>query len=97
MIGLISVAGGTHGLQAINTMEFVPVRCGAGPCRTSCPFRRRRESSDQDGQVRDAAIELQLRSLGSEVVRVAQRFAADPTLHRASECDEAAERVAAAA
>lgn len=32
--------------------------------------------------------------LGAEVVRVAARFAADPTLHRMSECDEASERVA---
>ncbi len=97
VIGLISAAGGTHGLQAINTMEFATraLRGWAVPYVVPIPTAAR--VFDQDGQVRDAAIELQLRSLGSEVVRVAQRFAADPTLHRASECDEAAERVAAAA
>jgi hypothetical protein len=42
-------------------------------------------------------IEQQLITLGGEVVRVAQRFAGDGAIHRASECDEAAERVAAAA
>jgi hypothetical protein len=52
---------------------------------------------DRDGQVSDPAIELQLRSLGAEVVRVAERFAANPSLHRARECDEAAERVVASA
>jgi len=36
-------------------------------------------------------------TLGREVVRVAERFAADGLLHRTGECDEAAERVAAAA
>ena len=97
VIGLISAAGGTHGLQAINTMEFATraLRGWAVPYVVPIPTAAR--VFDQDGQVRDAAIELQLRSLGSEVVQVAQRFAADPTLHRASECDEAAERVAAAA
>jgi hypothetical protein len=41
-------------------------------------------------------IELQLRTLGAEVVRVAERFAHDPTLHRQVECQRAAERVAQA-
>jgi hypothetical protein len=46
--------------------------------------------------VQDQTIELQLRTLGSEVVRVAGRFARDPALHRQAECDRAAERVAQA-
>jgi hypothetical protein len=45
----------------------------------------------------DQAVELQLRTLGEEVVRVAERFAANDSLHREAECAEAAERVAAAA
>jgi FMN reductase len=97
VIGLISAAGGTHGLQAINTMEFATraLRGWAVPYVVPVPTAAR--VFDHEGRVRDAAIELQLRSLGGEVVRAAQRFAADPSLHRASECDEAAERVAAAA
>ena len=93
VIGLISAAGGTHGLQAINTMEFATraLRGWAVPYVVPVPTAAR--VFDQEGRVQDAAIELQLRSLGAEVVRVAQRFAADPSLHRASECDEAAERV----
>jgi hypothetical protein len=50
----------------------------------------------ESGAVQDELVEGQLRSLGEEVVRVAQRFARDPTLHRQSECDDAAERVATA-
>lgn len=52
---------------------------------------------DAAGRIRDEAVESQLKTLGAEVVRVAQRFAADRSLHRASECAEAADRVAAAA
>jgi len=35
-----------------------------------------------DGQVQDPAVDLQLETLGSEVVRVARRFALDEALHR---------------
>jgi len=97
VIGLISAAGGTQGLQAINTMEFATraLRGWAVPYVVPVPVAAR--VFDAVGQVQDPAIEQQLRALGVEVVRVAQRFASDPALHRSSECDEAAERVAAAA
>ncbi len=45
------------------------------------------------GAVQDELIEQQLRQLGEEVVRVAERFAGDPGLHRQGECYEAADRV----
>jgi FMN reductase len=97
VIGLISAAGGTHGLQAINTMEFATraLRGWAVPYVVPVPVAAR--VFDADGQVQDAAIEQQLKQLGAEVVRVAQRFATDPALHRGSECDDAAERVVMAA
>jgi FMN reductase len=97
VIGLISAAGGTHGLQAINTMEFATraLRGWAVPYVVPVPIAAR--VFDREGQIQDAAIEQQLKSLGAEVVRVAQRFAADPSIHHARECDEAAERVSMAA
>jgi hypothetical protein len=52
---------------------------------------------DRDGRIQDPTVELQLETLGGEVVRVAKRFAGDRALHREAECAEAAERVAAAA
>ena len=52
---------------------------------------------DREGRIHDQAVELQLKTLGGEVVRVAERFAADRSLHRQAECAKAAERVAAAA
>jgi hypothetical protein len=51
---------------------------------------------DAAGRVQDEGVELQRRTLGGEVVRVAERFAADSSLERQTECDHAAERVAAA-
>ena len=51
---------------------------------------------DPDGGVNDGGIERQLRMLGAEVVRVATRFTSDSSVQRARECEESAERVAAA-
>ena len=97
VVGLISAAGGTHGLQAINTMEFSTRALRAWAVPYVVPVATAARVFDADGTVRDESVELQLRTLGAEVVRVARRFAADGSLHRARECDEAAERVAAAA
>lgn len=96
VIGLISAAGGTQGLQAINTMEFATRALRGWAVPYVVPVAAAWRVFDQDGQVQDVEIELQLKALGDEVVRVAERFAADTSLHRATECDEAAERVAAA-
>jgi FMN reductase len=96
VIGLISAAGGTQGLQAINTMEFATRALRGWAVPYVVPVAAAWRVFDQDGQVQDKEVELQLRALGDEVVRVAERFRADPSLHRATECDEAAERVATA-
>jgi FMN reductase len=96
VVGLISAAGGTHGLQAINTMEFSAraLRAWAVPYTVPVPAAAR--VFDADGRINDATIELQLRTLGAETVRVAERFSAGVELSHETECEEAAERVAAA-
>ncbi|HXB16683.1 MAG TPA: NAD(P)H-dependent oxidoreductase [Solirubrobacteraceae bacterium] len=93
VIGLISAAGGTQGLQVVNTMEFSvrSLRAWAVPYVFPVPLSTR--AFDDSGEGRDPAVEQQLRLLGEEVVRVAGRFARDPSLHRQLECDEAAEQV----
>ena len=93
VIGLISAAGGTQGLQVVNTMEFSvrSLRGWAVPYVVPVPQATRVFA--ESGAVRDEMVEQQLRLLGEEVVRVAERFARDPALHRQSECDDAAERV----
>ena len=93
VIGLISAAGGTHGLQVVNTMEFSvrSLRGWAVPYVVPVP-QATRVFADS-GAVQDGLVEQQLRLLGEEVVRVAERFAREPTLHRQGECDDAADRV----
>jgi FMN reductase len=93
VIGLISAAGGTQGLQAINTMEFATRALRGWAVPYVVPVAAAWQVFDSDGRIQDEAIEQQLRTLGGEVVRVAQRFATDPARHRMAECDDAAERV----
>jgi FMN reductase len=75
VVGLISTAGGTHGLQAVNTMEFVvrALRGWAVPLVLPIPQAWR---AFQDGRVVDAAVGEQLRVLGRELARAAQVFSA---------------------
>ena len=96
VIGLISAAGGTQGLQVVNTMEFSvrSLRGWAVPYVVPVPQATRVFA--ESGALGDELVESQLRLLGEEVVRVAERFVRDPALHRQRECDEAFDRVASA-
>jgi len=96
VVGLISAAGGTQGLQVINTMDFSARALRAWAVPYVVPVSGATAVFGDSGAVQDEMIELQLRTLGAEVVRVAERFAHDPTLHRQAECQCAAERVAQA-
>jgi FMN reductase len=96
VIGLISAAGGTQGLQAINTMEFAIRALRGWAVPYVIPVASAFRVFDSAGRITDEGVELQLRTLGAEVVRVAARFANDATTHRLQACEEAAERVAAA-
>jgi FMN reductase len=75
VVGLISTAGGTHGLQAVNTMEFVvrALRGWAVPLVLPIP---QAWQVFKDGRVLDKRVEEQLRALGRELARAAQVFAA---------------------
>jgi FMN reductase len=95
VIGLISAAGGTQGLQAINTMEFAVRALRGWAVPYVVPVASAYRVFDSAGQLTDESVELQLRTLGAEVVRVANRFADDSTAQRARACEESAERVAA--
>jgi len=97
VIGLISAAGGTQGLQAINTMEFAVRALRGWAVPYVVPVASAFRSFDSEGRITDEGVELQLRTLGAEVVRVAARFANHATPQRARECEESAELVAAAA
>jgi FMN reductase len=96
VIGLISAAGGTQGLQAINTMEFSVRALRGWAVPYVIPVASAFRVFDSEGEITDEGVGLQLRTLGAEVVRVATRFTNDATLQRARECEESAERVATA-
>jgi FMN reductase len=96
VIGLISAAGGTQGMQVVNTMEFSVRSLRAWAVPYVVPVAQATRVFADSGDVQNRAVEQQLRLLGEEVVRVAERLGRDPTVHRQLECDEAAERVARA-
>ena len=96
VVGLISAAGGTHGLQAINTMEFSIRALRAWAVPYVVPIASAARVFDRDGRVTEPAVAEQLTTLGNEVVRVAGKFTAERSVHREEECARAAERVAAA-
>jgi len=73
VVGLISTAGGTQGLQAVNTMEFIvrALRGWAVPLVIPIPQAWR---VIQEGQVLNEGLAAQLRALGGEVARAARHF-----------------------
>jgi FMN reductase len=73
VIGLIRAAGGTQGLQAINTMEFAARALRGWAMPYVVPVAAAARVFDQAGRIHDQTVELQLKTLGSEVVRVAER------------------------
>ena len=97
VIGLISAAGGVQGLQAINTMEFAVRALRGWAVPYVVPVAAAARVFDASGRIKDEGVELQLKTLGSELVRVAERFVADTSLHREAECTKAADRAATAA
>jgi FMN reductase len=97
VVGLISAAGGTQGLQAINTMEFSIRALRAWAVPYVVPVAGAARVFDESGHVEDGAVELQLKTLGSEVVRVADLFVTRESPDHETECARAAERVATAA
>ncbi|MDP9317437.1 MAG: NAD(P)H-dependent oxidoreductase [Chloroflexota bacterium] len=78
-VGLISTAGGTQGLQAVNTMEFVVRALRGYTVPLVMPIPQAWKVFDEDGLSNDPGIENQLRALGREVTHAAQHFATPVT------------------
>ena len=97
VIGLISVAGGGQGLQAINTMEFCVRALRGWAVPLVVPVASAARLFDDEGRIEDEAVERQLKMLGSEVVRVADHFRVEEAPDHAAECEKAKKQVAAAA
>lgn len=76
VVGLISTAGGTQGLQAVNTMEFIVRALRGWAVPLVIPIPQAWRVFDSAGQMQDEKIAEQLRALGHEVTRAARQFSA---------------------
>jgi FMN reductase len=74
VVGLISTAGGTQGLQAVNTMEFVVRALRGWAVPLVIPIPQAWRVFDSEGHSQDAKIAEQLHALGHEVTRAARQF-----------------------
>ncbi|HJU06520.1 MAG TPA: NAD(P)H-dependent oxidoreductase [Nitrospiraceae bacterium] len=74
VVGLICTAGGTQGLQAVNTMEFIVRALRGWAVPLVIPIPQAWRIFDDDGHVSDQRIAEQLRTLGREVARAARQF-----------------------
>ena len=97
VIGLISVAGGTQGLQAINTMEFIIRALRGWAVPLVVPIPQSWQAFEDTGHPANSQIEEPLKTLGGEVVRVTRRIAQKEVTDPAAACAEAAARLARAA
>ncbi|PYS48901.1 MAG: NADPH-dependent oxidoreductase [Acidobacteria bacterium] len=75
VVGLISTAGGTQGLQAVNTMEFVVRALRGWAVPLVIPIPQAWRVFDSLGHTHDEKIAEQLHALGHEVTRAARQFA----------------------
>jgi FMN reductase len=75
VVGLISTAGGTQGLQAVNTMEFIVRALRGWAVPLVIPIPQAWRVFDKEGHLHDEKISEQLHSLGQEVTRAARHFA----------------------
>ncbi len=75
VVGLISTAGGTQGLQAVNTMEFIVRALRGYAVPLVIPIPQAWQVFDEQGKSTVPAIDDQLRALGYEVVHAARHFA----------------------
>jgi len=85
-VGLVATAGGVHGLQAINSMDFIARALRGGSVPLVQPVAQARQSFDPEGRLVDQVAGDQLRALVQEVVRAARQFRAEGT------CDYADDR-----
>ncbi|MEA2553166.1 MAG: reductase [Fimbriimonadaceae bacterium] len=74
VIGLVSAAGGTHGLQAVNTMEFVVRALRGWAVPLVVPISEAWQLFDHEGNTKDERVISQLQVLGCEVCRASRKF-----------------------
>jgi len=73
VVGLISTAGGAHGVQAVNTMESIVHALRGITVSRFMPIPRAWQIFAEAGKMNDPQLETQLKLLGAEVVELARR------------------------
>jgi FMN reductase len=73
VVGLISTAGGAHGVQAVNTMQAIVHALRGISVSRFVPIPRAWQVFGEAGAIKDAQFENQLKLLGGEVVELARR------------------------
>ena len=86
-IGLISAAGGTQGLNAVNTMEFVVRALRGWAVPLVLPIPRVGRVFGDDGSV-DPGIRESLLTLGREVARAARQLSLAPVTTVEAQAEE---------
>lgn len=74
VVGLLSAAGGTQGLQAVNTMEFIVRALRGWAVPLVIPIAEAWRVFDNQGYSRDPKLTELLHTLGGEVARAARQF-----------------------
>lgn len=74
VVGLIATAGGMHGLQAVNTMEFAVRALRGWAVPLVIPISQAWKIFDAEGHTTDNEVRKQLEALGREVERAASQF-----------------------
>jgi FMN reductase len=77
VIGLIATAGGTQGLQAINTMEYMVRALRGWTVPLVAPIPHAYQAFDEQGQPLQARDALLLEKLGVETFKGAQKMAVE--------------------
>jgi FMN reductase len=93
VIGLISVAGGTQGIQPVNTMEFIVRALRAYGVPLVVPIPQSWQAFEESGRPANPQIEEPLLTLGGEVARVSRRIAQNEEPDPAAACAAAAARL----
>ena len=78
VIGLTSAAGGTQGLQAVNTMEFIVRALRGWAVPLVIPIAEAWRVFDNQGYSKDPKLTDLLHALGAEVARAAKQFSRAP-------------------
>jgi FMN reductase len=74
VVALLATAGGTQGLQAINTMEYVVRALRGWTLPLTMPLGRAWDLFDDDGHPKDPAVAERLHAFGAELTRAAARM-----------------------